>query len=227
MPRDICLDITSKENVRRGTAIYEMVVKVEGETVYSRNLRLTTVDSFRLSGDSFQEFLEKVISTQIIDGLLPLGWVKFLEASDLPCPRSLCHKLLPGARSSSDGAIQESSWGSMCEDILLTEADSQRWKVCFVNGDTFYIPPSGWTAEIKSLEEIAASDAAAESQRADASLAAAQKYVGWVVSSVAGSEITLASPTGETVGIRASHEVWDYGEMSQSWLVIGGDRLSS
>ena len=227
MPRDICLDITSEETERQGTTIYEMVAKVEGETVYSRNFRQTTVDSFRPSNYSFRELLEKIMSTQVIDGLLPLDWVELLEVSGLPCPRNISHKLLPGVKISSDGAIEKSSWSGVCEDIYLTEADSQKWKVCFVNGDTFYIPPSGWTAEVKSLEEIAAKAAAAESQRADASLAAAQKYVGWVVSSVAGSEITLTSPTGETVGIRASHEVWDYGEMSQSWLVIGGDRLSS
>ena len=226
MPRDICLDITSENNVRRGTAIYEMVVKVEGETVYSRNFRQTTVDSFRLSVDSFQEFLEKVISTQVIDGLLPIGWVKLLEVSDLPCTRSLSHKLLPGVRSSSDGAIQESRWGSMCEDIMLTEAEIQDWKICFVDGDTFYIPPSGWTTEVKSLEELAAKAAETESQRADKSFSVAQKYIGWTVASV-GSEVTLTSSTGETVAIKASHEVWDYGEMSQSWLVIGGDRLYS
>jgi len=227
IPGDVCIDITSEHNERFNTAVYEMVAKVRGERVYSRDYRQATVDSFRLSNYSFRELLGKIVVTQVIDGLLPLSWVELLEVSGLPCPRNISHKLLPGVKSSSDGAIEKSSWSGICEDIYLTEADSQRWKVCFVNGDTFYIPPSGWTAEVKSLEEIAASDAAAESQRADASLVAAQKYVGWVVSSVVGSEITLTSPAGKTVGIRASHEVWDYGEMSQSWLVIDGDRLSS
>ena len=227
IPCNICIDITSEHDERSNTAVYEMVARVGGERVYSRAYSLAPVDSFRMSNHSFRELLEKIVVTQVIDGLLPLDWVELLEVSDLPCPRSIEHKLLPGVKSYSDGAIEKSSWSGLCEDIYLTEADSQKWKVCFVNGDTFYIPPSGWTAEVKSLEEIADKAAAAESQRSDESLAAAQRYVGWVVSSVVGSEITLTSPAGETVGIRASHEVWDYGEMSQSWLIIGGDRLSS
>jgi len=223
MPSDICIDITSEESEKFNTTIYEMVAKVRGEDVYSQNFRQTTVDDFRLSNYSFRELLGKVISTQVIDGLLPLEWVELLEVSGLPCPRNISHKLLPGVKAWSDGAIQKATWSGECEDIFLTKAGSQNWKVCFVNGDTFYLPPSGWTAKVESLEKVEARLAAVESQRADESLAAAQRYIGWAVSAVVGSEITLTSPTGETVAIKASHEVWDCGNKSQSWLVIGGD----
>lgn len=220
MMPDFCPEFTTQLCYAQESHSLVVKIKVDSEwcEAYENNFRQTYAKGW---GTGFsQEDLHAAICYCILKSSSRLDhrWKQYLDLSQT-YKRELKHKLPPGTYEGRDGFLEE-DYGP-CPNIEMTPS----WECTLIYSKWVFFPPEGWSGvTLRSHLEIAAEKEAQEEATLSYNLAEAQRYVGWTVKEVK-QGVFIITNGSETATISHTHDVWDYGDASQSWLTIEGKRI--